>query len=236
LNLKVGEDFTYIVRYAFLNLGEVRIKIVDEDSIDGKKLLKTVAYIDSYDGLPFVNLHQVYESFIYSDYFPYKFIGLIYEDDTTFTEYIFSDQYSASVKKGNLNSNELWADSIVTLSGKFQDGLSILFYTRMNFGEEKYQEIPCFVNEKKEVAKINYFAESEPIEIDAVDYRIDCRKLEGETDFVSVYGLTGEFEGWFSYDESSVPIVANMNVLIGSISLELINWNKDQWNPPQYKN
>jgi hypothetical protein len=106
----------------------------------------------------------------------------------------------------------------------------------MNFGSERSVNIPCFVNEKEEITNINYFTENQPVEIDAVEYEIDCLYLEGETDFVSVYGLTGYFEGWFSNDSFSVPILAKMNVIIGSISLELKNWNKSLWNPPSYKN
>jgi len=232
--LIVGEDFTYLVKYAFFNLGEVRIQIIGEESIDGKKLLNTTAYIDSYDGLPFVNLHQVYKSTIDQTYFPVHFLGLMLDEDTTYTEYIFYDDLRTSIKKGNYTTKKLWADSTTTLTERHQDGLSILFYARMNFGEEKSEAIPCFVNEKQEIANINFYAEEEPVRIDSVDYEIACRKLDGETNFVSVYGLTGEFEGWFSSDNSSVPIIARMNVIIGSVTLELIDWNENIWNPPQY--
>jgi len=234
LNLKVGEDFTYVVKYAFLNLGEVRIQIIGEESINGKRQLNTTAYIDSYDGLPFVNLHQIYKSTIDQTYFPVHFLGLMLDEDTTYTEYIFYNDLRTSIKNGNYNTKELWVDSTTTLTERHQDGLSILFYARMNFGEEKSEAIPCFVNEKQEITNINFYTEEEPVRIDSVDYEIACRKLEGETNFISVYGLTGEFEGWFSSDNSSVPIIARMNVLIGSVTLELIDWNENLWNPPQY--
>ena len=59
-----------------------------------------------------------------------------------------------------------------------QDGLSILFYTRMNFEKEKTISIPCFVNEKEETTILNFYSESEAISIDSVDYEIDCRDLK----------------------------------------------------------
>ncbi len=80
------------------------------------------------------------------------------------------------------------------INHQLQDGLSILFYARMNFGEN--QELilfRCFVNEKEEITTLNFYSESEPVSIDSVDYEIDCLRLEGNTDFVSVYGLTGRF-------------------------------------------
>jgi hypothetical protein len=48
--------------------------------------------------------------------------------------------------------------------------------------------------------------------------------------------MTGNFEGWFSNDKYAVPIRAKLNVIIGSVDLELIKWNSELWNPPLYKN
>lgn len=233
--IQVGEDFTYIVKYAFINLGEVRLKIVGKEIINKIPVLKTVAYMDSYEGLPFVNLHQVYQSFIDSSFFPLKFIGTVYSDDTTETVYEFGNKSLIHVKRENKNTGRKFVDSTVSASKRYQDGLSILHYARIKFYGDDEINIPCFVDEKKEKAVIRYFNENEAVSIDALDYEIDCKKLEGETDFVSVYGLTGHFEGWFSNDENSVPVVAKMNVIIGSVTLELIDWNKDLWNPPAYR-
>jgi Protein of unknown function (DUF3108) len=233
--IQLGEDFTYIVKYAFFNLGEVRIKVVDKESLRNVPVLKTVATMDSYEDLPFVELHQVYESFIDSTFFPQKFIGTINDEDTTITVYDFISD-SVHILRKFKKSKKYFLDSTASVSKKMQDGLSILFYSRVNFNNKQEITIPCFVNEKEEKAEIRYYPENEPVSVDAVDYEIDCKRLEGETDFVSVYGLTGHFEGWFSNDESSIPIVAKLNVIIGSVTLELIDWNKKLWNPPVYKN
>jgi len=154
---------------------------------------------------------------------------------TTYTEYSFAGDSVIHVVKGNSSTNQVLADSSINVSKGFQDGLSILYFARMNTGKDTTLFVPCFVNEKQEIATLNFFSENEDIEIDAVDYEIDCLKLDGSTDFVSVYGFTGEFEGCFSNDEYSIPIIANMNVLIGHVTLELIGWNLNDWNPPEYK-
>ena len=71
--LKVGEELTYVVKYSVMKLGEVRLKIKDKKTIDGRTFYVTYAYIDSYSGIPFVDLHQIYESYVdenlYSDFF-----------------------------------------------------------------------------------------------------------------------------------------------------------------------
>jgi hypothetical protein len=234
--LFIGEDLTYVVKYAFFNLGEVRLKVLEKMEINNKPVYKTVAYIDSYPDLPLVSLHQIYESYIDSALFPLKFFAKIFGDDTVFVEYNFTEVSKVEIKKGKHGSPNLLLDSTANTNHRLQDGLSILFFARMNIGERKTDSVRCFVNEKEEITIINYFSESEPVSIDAVDYDIDCRRLDGRTDFVSVYGLTGDFEGWFSNDSFSVPILAKMNVLIGSVNLELIKWNKKLWNPPLFKN
>jgi hypothetical protein len=57
--------------------------------------------------------------------------------------------------------------------------------------------------------------------------------FDGRADFVGIFGLTGGFEGWFSNDEARVPIMAKMKVLIGSVTIELMRWNRPGWTPPR---
>lgn len=235
--IQVGEELTYVVKYSVMKLGEVRIKIKDKKTIRGKTFYITYAYIDSYSGIPFVNLHQIYESYlddhIYSDYFK----ALINNDDyTTYTEYDFNYNKSIiHVKKGKVNPPEVWTDSTTSLDKKYQDGLTIFYYARMNTGRNKKENIPCFVTEKKVYTRINFYENVEGISIDAVDYDIACVRLDGETDFISVFGLTGYFEGWFTDDEAAIPVLAKMKVIIGNITLELKSWKREGWKPPQYR-
>ena len=234
--LFIGEDLTYLVKYAFFNLGEVRFRVLEKTEINKVPVYKTIAYIDSYSDLPFVSLHQIYESYIDTSLFPLKFFAKIFGEDTVFVKYNFNADGKVVMKKGKLGGTKLWLDSTAIINNRMQDGLSILYFARMNFGKQRTVSVPCFVNEKEEEAIINFYNQQESVTIDAVNYEIDCRYLDGSTDFVSVYGLTGEFEGWFSNDSFSVPIKAKLNVIIGSVNLELIKWNKNLWNPPALKN
>ena len=234
--LFIGEDLTYVVKYAFLNLGEVRFRVLEQTEINNTPVFKTIANIDSYPDLPFVSLHQVYESYIDFSLFPKKFFAKIFGEDTVFVHYKFIGKSEIDIQKGKVGRSKLWLDTTVYSDQRTQDGLSILYFARMNFGKNQNLIVPCFVNEKEEKATLNFYSESVPVSIDSVDYDIDCRYLEGYTEFVSVYGLTGNFEGWFSNDIYSVPIRAKMNVIIGSINLELIKWNERIWNPPLFRN
>jgi hypothetical protein len=236
--MQVGEELTYEVSYSLLKLGKVVLKIRDKKTIKGKNYYTTIAYIDSYPGVPYVDLHQIYESRINSEMYSDYFKGLAqYEDHTNFSEYIFDYKKELiKIKRGKVHPREIWADSVTSANQKYQDGLSIFYYARTNFGEVKSIDIPCFVNEQKVSTKINYYEDISDISISAVDYKIACRRLDGETDFISVFGLTGFFQGWFTNDEASVPIVAKLRVIIGNITLELKEWKREGWNPPKYIN
>ncbi|MFO7446516.1 MAG: DUF3108 domain-containing protein [Ignavibacteriaceae bacterium] len=233
----VGEELTYVVSYSFMKLGEVRIKVKDKQIINGKTFYSTIAYIDSYSGVPFVNLHQIYESRVTQNNHSIYFRGIVKEEEySTFTEYNFDYDHSGKIRirKGKIRPYQLWNDSTTAADKRYQDGLSILFYARMNLGKEFSADVPCFVKEEKVSTRLNFYTKSIPVSIDAVDYDINCLRLDGDTDFVSVFGLTGYFEGWFSNDEASIPIVAKMKVIIGNVTLELKKWKRDGWNPPKY--
>lgn len=232
-----GEELNYVVSYSFINLGEIRIRVKDKKTVNGKDFYNAIAYIDSYDGIPFVNLHQIYESMVNENYYSDFFRGIVKgEEYTTFTEYDFNyDQSVVKIKKGRFSPKEIWVDSTDKVEKQFHDGLSIFFFARMNSGKKSSMSLPCYVNEKKVITKINFYDNSIPVSVPVVDYEIKCVRLDGEMDFISIFGLTGYFEGWFSNDEASIPIAAHMKVIIGNIKLELKSWKREGWNPPKYK-
>ena len=81
--------------------------------------------------------------------------------------------------------------------------------------------------------EIEQLEEKKPVEIDAVDYPIQSIYFKGKAHWEGVYGLTGEFEGWFSDDDARVPIKANMKILIDHVTIELIKWKRKDWTPPK---
>lgn len=232
----VGEDITYVVKYLAFEIGEIRLKVISSAIENKDTLYKAIAYINSYDGIPFVNLHQIYETTFDQKQNSRYFKGTIIDDDTTFTSYSYNkNKKSIHIRKGRENINEIWTDSLAKAHKDYQDGLSLFYYARMRTGTQKKTIVPVFINEKFEKTYIDFYEENEDQDIDAVNYDIDCVYLDGETEFRGIFGLTGYFEGWFSNDQYAIPILAKMQVIIGSITLELKNWDKKKWMPPKYK-
>ena len=234
--LHLGDEFTYIVKYAFLNLGELRTKVYAKDTVDEKIIYKSIVYIDSYEGLPFVDLHQIYESWFDSTLHPVYFQALMfYEEDTSYTKYFFKENNLVHILKGKLHEQKAFLDTVVNLGSSYQDGLSLLYFARFNTNRNESLVVPCFVSEDTASTIINYYFDQENVSIDAVGYEIDCFKIDGEIGFIGIFGLTGYYEGWFANDEYQVPVAAELEVIIGNISIELMEWKRDKWQPPEYK-
>jgi len=233
--LHLGDEFTYIIKYAFINLGEFRTKVYAKDTVDQKIIYKSVAYIDSYEGLPFVDMHQIYESWFDSSLHPVYFQALsFYEKDTSYIKYFFKEDSLVHILKGKLHERKASLDTVVNLNGIYQDGLSLLYFVRFNLERNGNVVVPCFINGDTASTIINYY-DQENVSIDAVRYKIDCFRIDGETGFTGIFGLSGYYEGWFTNDIYQVPVAAELEVIIGHISIELMEWKRDKWQPPEYK-
>ena len=238
-NLVVGEKLSYVVKYAFFVLGQVTLEVTGKKEAGNHTAYNTVAYIDSYENIPFVDIHQIYKSIVSDKYYSDFFEGIVKTDDyDTFTDYHFRyDSSKIRVIKGKVAPRQIWTDSTTRIESdkKYQDGLSIFYFARMNSGQKKSEELSGFVDEKKVTTKINFYDKVEDVSIDAIDYPVACVKVDGQLDFVSIYGLTGYYEGWFTDDEAAIPVLAKMKVILGNITLELKEWKRQGWKPPEYK-
>ena len=233
---QVGEELTYNVSYASFDIGQVRIALVDKTTRDGITYYRATAHIDSYKGVPFVNLHAIYEDSIpqqiYSSWFRSR-----HKNDPEWDYFTYTYAYPKKrmyIKQGRWGSMKVEKRDSLQLDTLYQDGLSLFYFARVNVLTKQKINIPTVVNEKKGTTLIDFTVQREHDEIDAVKYPIDLVHFKGEAGFVGIFGLTGAFEGWFSNDAARVPIIAKMKVLIGNIRLELMKWKRANWNPPKY--
>ena len=233
---QIGEELTYNVSYAFIDIGQVRVRQLEETGKDNQKVYKAVAYIDSYRGVPLVNLHAVFESLIHQSVHSTWFSARDKKDEQ-WMSYIYNFDYlhrQLRVEESIWKSNNVTKRDTLTLDTLYQDGLSLFFFARKLALTKQQINVPVFVNEKKFTTVINFTGEQRDEKIDAVDYPVDLTYFNGESGFVGIFGLTGGFEGWFSNDAARVPVIAKMKVLIGNIRIELMSWKRNGWIPPKY--
>ncbi|MBI4547634.1 MAG: DUF3108 domain-containing protein [Ignavibacteriae bacterium] len=233
---QIGEDLIYNVSYATIDIGQVRVKLVNKFSKDQLTYYKATAYIDSYKGLPFVNVHSVYESTmpetIYSTWFRAR---TKIKDRWIAFEYNYDyPNHALHINESIWETNKIVKRDTLYMDTLYQDGLSLFYFARQQVLQRQEISIPSIISEKMGITSINFMVERTKEKIDAVDYPIDVVHFEGEAGWVGVFGLTGHFEGWFSNDAARVPILAKMKVIIGNIRIELMKWTRQGWTPPRY--
>ena len=224
----------YNVRYGWFNLGQVRIRLLGPARREEHPVYNTRALIDSYRGVPFVDLHAVFESTVDSSAFSHLFVAKMKENDTwTFARYTFEyGRDRVLIDVGDRDTMVARRETLAVAS-HYQDGLSLFFYARAQLLSGLSVDVPTLVKEKESTTHLDFTNKVTSVDIDAVDYPIDVVEFEGAAHFVGIFGLTGDFEGWFSNDEARVPILAKMKVLIGSVTIELMEWKRPGWTPPR---
>lgn len=224
----------YNVRYGFIDLGQVKIKTIKRVSTDHAVAYQTIAYIDSYKKVPFVDLHAVFESVIDTGNFSHNFMGKSKDGENwDFGRYAFDYKRMLVIMESGSKDTIVEKRDTLKLNGSTQDGLSLFFYARDQLFSNRKQNIPAVVKEKMVNTFIDFFDKKKSVEYDFVDYPVDVVGFEGRAEFTGIFGLTGDFEGWFSNDAARIPIVAKMKVILGSVTIELMDWKRNGWKPPE---
>jgi len=236
--LMVGEELQYDVGYSIFHLGTIVIRVVDRFERGDRVIYRAKAIIDSAPGLPFVNVHIRFSGEFDEELYSYEWTG---EDSTdeeiTFRRLRFEyDSSRVFFDRGKRVGDAITVESVdtVKITGKCQDGLSLFFFARKNVRQKGEMDVPTVVEKEQVNTHFSFLHEVDEEEIDSVDYPIEVLTFEGRADFVGVFGLTGGFSGWFSSDEAGVPIVARLKGILGSIRVELRDWKRPGWTPPQY--
>jgi hypothetical protein len=246
-----GEELVYEVSWLNISLGQIRLKTVESTIVDGQVQHNAIGYVDSYDGLPFVDLHAI--------------------DHTQMDDTLYSRGFSAIEKKGDRwqsdksryePSSKLLIIEKAAHQGKrspplatptvdtvklhafpVQDGLSIFYFARASIRRvlslsgnpgKRALHVPTVVYGKEGTTHLRIQKKTEYENIGAwKDKKIRVIPVEGTADFEGLYGFTGDFKGWFSDDPATIPIKAELKVIIGSVRLELIKWKREGWIPPE---
>ncbi|MBM4168345.1 MAG: DUF3108 domain-containing protein [Ignavibacteria bacterium] len=238
--LQVGEELVYKVSYAFLNLGTIKIQVLDQREHRGKLVYHAKAYIDSNPSLGWlVDLHVLFESIVDRGIYSHVFLSV----DSTEKEIVSRQiQFDYDAKRATIDLikqerskpiQRIRSDTIA-ISAPIQDGLSLFFYARENVLETKKVNVPTIIDDVEVKTFINFMGKRTRSEIDAINYPVDVLEFDGKADYVGIYGMTGGFRGWFSNDSARIPIEARMNVILGSVHIELLRWKRTNWIPPRF--
>lgn len=230
-----GEKLNYRVSFLGITLGYITVFIEENQKLNGLTVVKTKGNMHSNPNIPFVNLQAVYESWLDQSFaFSHKFVGKVMIEDGTWDYHQIDFNYTKKeVHSKKFIHKEVFYDSTFKTDKKFCDGLSLFFLARQFTKRGKAIKIPTIVDRDTTFTVINFINKKSESEIKAVKYKVKTIYFNGKANWTGIYGLTGEFEGWFSDDEASIPIRAKMKVYVGNIDIELVEWHRGTWAPPK---
>jgi hypothetical protein len=230
--IQVGEELVYEVKYLFFKLGQLKFKVIDKFTNNGKQFYKVRIDIDSYS-VPFVDIHAKFEAV-----FDSRFIAHSYWSEQREKKYYQSVKYRLIenlpgyvVEKNyhnleyNTRGNKIDTVKITTL---YCDGPSLFYYARSNAHIKKTVLLPTFIEGIKGITLINFGKKKTQVKIDAFDSPIEAYEIDGKANYIGFFGLTGDFTGWISSDEMAIPLKGKLKLFIGNIIVELKSWKKEQ--------
>jgi hypothetical protein len=236
-----GEDLLYEVSWMVFKIGTVRLKTLQTKLEDGIPRYTAAAFIDSYDGLPFVNLHAIAYTEMDSsltarrcrsvEQKSEKWWGMHYRFDLMHNQCYVEETWQKDLKSSPYKRTEL--DTLSFTGNHVQDGLSILYFARSRAHQPLRDTVPIVAYGKAGASYFRFANKRGEEELSAVPTPVRVMELDGRLDIEGLFGLTGYFKGWFSDDSAAVPIKAKMKVILGSVNVELIEWYRSGWNPPQ---
>lgn len=231
-----GEELYYEVSYSFINIGWAKF---NTKAVNGKpNFYTTTAKLKSNEGIPLVKVDYEFTSDIEvkdGAVRPHRFLAYQFVDNgkITITHDFNYDSNYIVIKKVEADGFTS-VDKKIYTSTVFQDGLSIFYFARNNAGKNSSQTVPVIMHVDTASMQVSFTSAKTDVNIDPVDYDVASTYVDGFSHFKAVFGLTGDFSGWFSADDARVPLKAKLQVEIGNITLELKDWKRNSWEPPKY--
>jgi hypothetical protein len=227
-----GEELLYEVSWTMFKLGTIRLIVKPNHAAE--------AHIHSYDGLPFVDLHSIHYTAMDSLFnaratssiekrqedwwglrYTYDFLNRRVRVDETLQKDLQSPPRITKTR-----------DSLRLQSSQVVDGLSIAYFPRMFVHTAQTVNVPTILYGKLGTTTFHFTNKKVKEQLDAVEEPVRAVEIEGTTDVEGVFGMTGDFRGWFSDDSAAVPLKGKLKVLLGNVNVELIQWKRRDWNPP----
>ena len=222
-----GEVLEYEVSYIGILLGTIKMTVERVDTVRGHNIVKARADIDTAPGIPFVEFHSVFETWMdASAQFSHQFLSTSKtRSGVEYTRYDFLfSQGKIRVEEGVNKTKHKEFDFLTPR--RWNDGLSLFFFAREFVKSGRYVSVPTAIINFRDIQREN-------VEIKSLKNPVKTLYFKGEAKWKGIYGLEKDFEGWFSDDEARVPIRAKMKVIIGKVDIQLVRWKRANWSPPQ---
>jgi hypothetical protein len=217
---KKGEKLEYTVHYGFIDAGIATIEVKNENhQFEGRDVFHVVGKGKSKGAFDwFFKVRDTYESYIDAELVhPYLF-----NRDVSEGGYEFKQQY---VFKHDSNQMYTHKNTMMDIPYGVQDMLSAYYFAR-TLDIDAYDigdviVLQAVVDEELEPLKIRYMGK-ETIEVRNGTYK--CLKFQPLVQPGRIFNDPEDLTVYISDDENKVPILCKANVLVGSIKMELTDY------------
>lgn len=236
--MQKGEDLTYEASYLFFKIGQVKMEMLGKTVYNGTEAYRVRAQIDSYSGIPFVNLHATYNSYQNAKTFMCLGTDNIQKDgkDSIFTSYDI-ELHRKILDWKRWNNGKLIEHAEVPLDKDYTDGLSFFYYIReacrKASGVKTFLSIPMLIDTVRSAVNLTINEKKEACSVTAYKYPLEAYRMSGHMNFTGFFGVTGDFTGWMSADSAEVPLKGDVSVIIGSVVVRLKDADRPGWIPPR---
>ena len=230
-----GEYLKYEVSFWGITLGTIEMYQDSVGQYRGNPVVSLRSVMKSNPSIPFLFLDAKFYSKMDTSFdFTHKFKADVhFGSDYTYQDISFD--YTNNNLKYRSWENKKLMDSLEIVNNKtWNDGTSLYYFARNNIENEKVNRAATMVSKDTASTLFDFNLKREAVEIDAFDYPLSSIYFKGQALWDGVYGMNGDFEGWFSEDESHIPLLSYMKVYVGSVKIELVEWNRSGWNPSPY--
>jgi len=218
-SFNVGEKLTYRMHYGFIDAGEAVLEVKSsKKKINGRSLLHVVGEGRSLGTFNwFFKVQDRYETYLDKEgMFPWMFIRRVYEGGVEINQDYTFFQHKQKVSDGATKYD---------VPMNVQDMISSYYYARtIDFSGAKKGDIfefNSFVDGEVYPLKIKYLGK-ETIKIRSGKYR--CMKFCPIIQTGRIFKNEEDLSVWISDDENKIPLLAKANIMVGSIKMEVTDY------------
>ena len=231
-----GETLRYKVKWHFVRLGTITIRTFRDSTCGSPTEYRVAMIVESNPDLSFVAIREYNESFMKAGVAGSQgFRGKHFDGDACTVirrDYDENGRTVVSCVRDGRTGGVVRLDTLRGVS-TYLEGPSLFQFARCASRAGGSRSMPTLVGGDMSSTDFEFGGEADDVEIGACETPVHTRTFTGFAHWTggTSVGLTGEFTGWLSDDEASVPIRAEMRTLLGPITLELEQWTRDGWSP-----
>lgn len=226
----VKETFRYEVKYGFLRLGWVHVRLLSDTLYQDQERKHILTEIESNGSIPFVGdeLDQFHSLFYVNEE------GVPVEskywkdnvDEEEYEEIVYwfdRDQGKVYYKEEDDTRDTLALEDPAT------SGHLIFYFSRLFAGSKQNFKLPVYVTKKKGYIYAENSLEKEERKYEPFDGPIMAYKLNGSTENIEgPFGFSGDFRAWFLDDDLRVPLEARVKVFWGNVIVRIIDYTREE--------